>query len=112
MIWKFRFIHPFEKLAIRPTSFEIVPSVTGETVQIHLEEPKKFTVETDGGLHDALFVLCSRRIKKPEIQRSALNVVKSITWQLWNCMTMMLFIWKKAVWSMGEYMRIVARIFK
>ena len=57
---------PFEKLAIRPTSFGIVPSVTGETVQIHLEEPKKFTVETDGGLHDALFVLCSHRIEKPE----------------------------------------------
>ena len=57
---------PFEKLAIRPTSFGIVPSVTGETVQIHLDEPKKFTVETDGGLHDALFVFCSRRIEKPE----------------------------------------------
>ena len=38
---------PFEKLAIRPTSFGIVPSVTGETVQIHLDEPKKFTVETE-----------------------------------------------------------------
>ena len=57
---------PFEKLAIRPTSFGIVPSIKGETVQIHLDEPKKFTVETDGGLHDALFVLCSRRIEKPE----------------------------------------------
>ena len=27
----------FEKLAIRPTSFGIVPSVTGETVHIHLD---------------------------------------------------------------------------
>ena len=33
---------PFEKLAIRPTSFGIVPSIKGETVQIHLDEPKKF----------------------------------------------------------------------
>ena len=56
---------PFEKLAIRPTSFEIVPSVTGKTVQIHLDEPKKFTVETDGGLHDALFVFCSTTISAP-----------------------------------------------
>ena len=57
---------PFEKLAIRPTSFGIEPSVKGETVHIHLDEPRKFTVETDGGLHDALFVFCSHRIEKPE----------------------------------------------
>ena len=57
---------PFEELAIRPTSFGIEPSVKGETVHIHLDEPRKFTVETDGGLHDALFVFCSRRIEKPE----------------------------------------------
>ena len=57
---------PFKELAIRPTSFGIEPSVKGETVHIHLEEPRKFTVETDGGLHDALFVFCSRRIEKPE----------------------------------------------
>jgi len=46
---------PYEKLEIRPSSFGIVPSVKGETVHIHLDEPRKFTVETDGGLHDALF---------------------------------------------------------
>ena len=57
---------PFKELAIRPTSFGIEPSVKGETVHIHLDEPRKFTVETDGGLHDALFVFCSRRIEKPE----------------------------------------------
>ena len=56
---------PYEKLEIRPSSFVIVPSVKGETVHIHLDEPRKFTVETDGGLHDALFVLCSHRIEKP-----------------------------------------------
>ena len=55
----------YEKLEIRPSSFGIVPSVKGETVHIHLDEPRKFTVETDGGLHDALFVLCSHRIEKP-----------------------------------------------
>ena len=58
---------PFKELAIRPTSFGIEPSVKGETVHIHLDEPRKFTVETDGGLHDALFVFCSRRIEKPEM---------------------------------------------
>ena len=56
---------PYEKLEIRPSSFGIVPFVKGETVHIHLDEPRKFTVETDGGLHDALFVLCSHRIEKP-----------------------------------------------
>ena len=56
---------PYEKLEIRPSSFGIVPSVKGGTVHIHLDEPRKFTVETDGGLHDALFVLCSHRIEKP-----------------------------------------------
>ena len=55
----------YEKLEIRPSSFGIVPSVKGETIHIHLDEPRKFTVETDGGLHDALFVLCSHRIEKP-----------------------------------------------
>ena len=57
---------PFKERAIRPTSFGREPSVKGETVHIHLDEPRKFTVETDGGLHDALFVFCSRRIEKPE----------------------------------------------
>ena len=56
---------PYEKLEIRPSSFGIVPFVKGKTVHIHLDEPRKFTVETDGGLHDALFVLCSHRIEKP-----------------------------------------------
>lgn len=38
---------PYEKLEIRPSSFGIVPFVKGETVHIHLDEPRKFTVETD-----------------------------------------------------------------
>ena len=34
---------PYEKLEIRPSSFGIVPFVKGETVHIHLDEPRKFT---------------------------------------------------------------------
>ena len=66
MIWKFRFIHPLRSWQFVRPALESSPSIKGETVQIHLDEPKKFTVETDGGLHDALFVFCSRRIEKPE----------------------------------------------
>ena len=35
---------PYEKLEIRPSSFGIVPFVKGETVHIHLDEPKQFTL--------------------------------------------------------------------
>ena len=42
---------PFKELAIRPTSFGIEPSVKGETVHIHLNEPRKFTVETLSLIH-------------------------------------------------------------
>ena len=63
---------PFEKLAIRPTSFEIVPSVTGETVQIHLDEPKKFTV--DCMTHYSCFARAE--LKNRKIRRSVLKKEK------------------------------------
>ena len=76
---------PFEKLAIRPTSFGIVPSVTGETVQIHLDEPKKFTVETAlspnlsqrGGLR-SLVEIRRAELKNRKIRRSVLKKGKYI----------------------------------
>lgn len=47
-------------IATMAQQMHIVPSVKGETIHIHLDEPRKFTVETDGGLHDALFVLLAQ----------------------------------------------------
>lgn len=56
----------FQEVVIRPVSYDIHFEQEGNKLHIHLDQPLKFTVETDGGLHNALFVLCSRRIPKPE----------------------------------------------
>ena len=56
----------FQEVVIRPTSYGIHFEQEGNKFHIHLDQPMKFTIETDGGLHNALFVLCSRRIPKPE----------------------------------------------
>ena len=69
---------PYEKLEIRPSSFGIVPSVKGETVHIHLDEPRKFTVETDGVF--MMHCLCFARtgLRSRQIPPSALKRARYI----------------------------------
>ena len=68
---------PYEKLEIRPSSFGIVPFVKGETVHIHLDEPRKFTVETDSVCRnaDALFYALSRPVPERLLSTERQSVI-------------------------------------
>lgn len=57
---------PFEKVTVRPSSFGIVPETEEGHIRFHMDSIKKVSVELDGDLKTPLFILCSKRIPKPE----------------------------------------------
>lgn len=56
----------FQEVKVRPSSYGIRPVVEGNKISFHLNSPQKVSVEIDGDLKSALFVLCSKRIPRPE----------------------------------------------
>lgn len=57
---------PFEKVIIRPSSYQIDFTVEGTQIKFHLPGILKVSVELDGDLKSPLFVLCSPKIEKPD----------------------------------------------
>lgn len=57
---------PFEKVVIRPSSYQIDFTVEGAQIKFHLPGMLKVSIELDGDLKSPLFVLCSPKIKKPD----------------------------------------------
>lgn len=56
----------FQDLVIRPSQRKITPEISGNTVTLTLQKPEKLTLELDGDLKTPLYILCSKRIQKPE----------------------------------------------
>lgn len=56
----------FQKAELRPVSAGYVPVIEGNTIKLHLDEPKKLILELDDDLECPLYLLCSYRIPKPE----------------------------------------------
>lgn len=57
---------PFEKVVIRPSSYQIDFTVEGTQIKFHLPGILKVSIELDGDLKSPLFILCSPKIKKPD----------------------------------------------
>ena len=56
----------FQKAELRPVNAGYVPVIEGNTIKLHLDEPKKLVLELDEDLECPLYLLCSYRIPKPE----------------------------------------------
>lgn len=59
-------LQPFKDVKIRPSSYEIKPVIEADQILFHMDSIKKVSVELDGDLKTPLFLLCSKRIPKPD----------------------------------------------
>lgn len=57
---------PFREAVVRPSKLGIVPDVKDGVVTFTLDRPRKVTLELDGDLKTPLYVLCTRRVPKPD----------------------------------------------
>lgn len=57
---------PFQKVVIRPSGYQIKFEVEGRRIRFHLPSVMKVSVELDGDLRSPLFILCSKKVKKPD----------------------------------------------
>lgn len=56
----------FDRVTVRPYSLKIRPVVDGSVIKICLYEPQKIILEIDDDLECPLYILCSKRIPKPQ----------------------------------------------
>lgn len=61
-----RVSRPFEKVMIRPSHAGISYDVHDREICFHLPSVMKVSVELDGDLKSPLFVLCSKKVEKPD----------------------------------------------
>ena len=57
----------FQKAVFRPAKTNVQAQISGRELSFRLEKPSKVTLELDGNLKTPLFILCTKRVPKPEI---------------------------------------------
>lgn len=56
----------FQKAVFRPAKTNVQAQISGRELSFRLEKPSKVTLELDGNLKTPLFILCTKRVPKPE----------------------------------------------
>ena len=56
----------FQKAVFRPAKTNVQAQISGRELSFQLEKPSKVTLELDGNLKTPLFILCTKRVPKPE----------------------------------------------